>query len=166
MLFSYVLWPAIVEHYVQEGPDDKESYLAAGASSLIRSEGASWPVVREFTNAILHGSDPAAGLMGPASKAITDFARDFGKKGPLDKDHAGRLIQDGMTLLGVLTATPAALGKGARFLYDVNANKEHPETPFTAHEPFPWGWLTGLRFGTLKRHSKSFDDWMQGKAQK
>lgn len=155
MLFAYVLAPALIEEMVTPLiSDDKESWGKKAAKGLAFTLGASWVGVRDVANAVLNGRDPAVGLISTSAKTITDFARDLGKNDPLGKAHAGKVVRDGATLLGALTgAVPAQVGKSAQFGLGVAAGIERPKGP--------WGWLTGLRFGTLDKHPKTFAEWQR-----
>lgn len=155
MLFAYVLAPALIEEMVTPLiSDDKESWGKKAAKGLAFTLGASWVGVRDLASAMLNGRDPSIGLISTAGKTLTDFARDFGKKEPLGKGHAGKVVRDGATLLGALTGTvPAQVGKTAQFGIGVAQGTERPKGP--------WGWLTGLRFGTLDKHPKTFQEWQR-----
>lgn len=157
-LFSYVLFPALIEELVTPLPEGKEhNWAKTAAKGLAFTLGASWVGVRDIVNALLRGSDPSVGLLSTAFKTGTDFARDFGKKSPLSKDHAGRLIRDGSVLFGLLTGLPGQqMGRVGQFAHGVSAGVDKPKGP--------WGWLVGLRYGTTKKHSQTFDDWMKGKS--
>jgi len=155
MLFSYVILPALIEEMVTPlASDDKESWGKKAAKGLAYTLGASWIGVRDLASALLRGQDPAIGLFSTGAKTITDMGRDLSKDRPLSKDHAGRVIQHGATLMGTLTGlTNAQMGKTARFGYDVSTGKERPKGP--------WGWMVGARFGTTEKHSKTFDEWLR-----
>src|SRR5258706_2427785 len=155
MLFSYVILPALIEEMVTPlASDDKESWGKKAAKGLAYTLGASWIGVRDLASALLRGQDPAIGLFSTGAKTITDMGRDISKDRPLSKDHAGRVIQHGATLMGTLFGlTNAQMGKTARFGYDVSTGKERPKGP--------WGWMVGARFGTTEKHSKTFDEWLR-----
>lgn len=155
MLFAYVLAPALIEEMVTPLiSDEKESWGKKAAKGVGFTLGASWVGVRDVASAILNGRDPAAGLLGTSWATISNFARDLNKKDPLGKAHAGKVVQDGATLLGALTgAVPAQVGKSTRFGLGVATGAERPKGP--------WGWLTGLRFGTLDKHPGSFQEWQR-----
>ena len=156
-LFAYVLFPALVEEMVSPlASSDNESWGKKAAKGIAFTLGGSWVGVREIAHALLRGDDPAVGLYSTAFKTVTDLGRDFGKKQPFNREHAGRIIQDAATLGGLATGgMPEQVGKAARFGYGVHAGIEHPKGP--------WGWLVGARFGTLKHHSSTFQNFMQGK---
>lgn len=146
MVFAYAIAPAIIEQIVQGqifDTKDKKSWIHKAADALLETGGASWVGVRDITSALASGRDPTSGLGGTAMKAVTDFYRDLGKKEPLNKEHAGRLIQDSSMMIGTLTGlTNVTEGKAARFGYGVAVGTEHPKSP--------WQWVQGLHHGTLK----------------
>lgn len=155
MLFAYVLAPALIEEMVTPlASSDGESWGKKAAKGLAFTLGASWVGVRDIASAMLNGRDPSAGLISTASKTVTDVARDLGKPGPFSREHAGKVVKDGATLLGSLTGVvPAQAGRVAQFGYGVHAGTEHPKGP--------WGWMVGARYGTLKGHSQTFAEWQR-----
>jgi hypothetical protein len=155
MLFAYVLAPALIEEMVTPlMSSDNESWAKKASKGLAFTLGASWVGVRDVANAILNGRDPSVGLISTSAKTITDFARDLNKKDPLGKAHAGKVVRDGAVLMGALTGVvPAQAGKSAQFGMGVASGEERPKGP--------WGWLTGLRYGTLDKHPKTFDEWQR-----
>lgn len=155
MLFAYVLAPALIEELVTPlASDDHESWGKKGAKGLAFTLGASWVGVRDVANAMLNGRDPSVGLISTAGKTVTDFARDLNKQGPFNKEHAGKVVRDGATLLGALTGVvPTQVGRAAQFSYGIATGTERPKGP--------WGWLVGARYGTLKNHSQTFDEYVR-----
>jgi hypothetical protein len=155
MLFAYVLAPALIEEMVTPlMSSDNESWGKKAAKGLAFTLGASWVGVRDIASAMLNGRDPSVGLISTAGKTITDVARDLSKSGPFNKEHAGKIIKDGSTLLGGLTGlVPAQTGRVAQFGYGVTQGTERPKGP--------WGWLTGARYGTLKGHPTTFNEWQK-----
>lgn len=149
--FAYAIWPAIVEHLVQPPPEkEKESWGLKAAKGIGFTLGASWVGVRDFTSAFVFAKDPQAGLTGTALRQIYDIARDFNKDDPLSKQHAGLMIQHGSQFIGALTGMwPGQIGKSGHYLHDVYRGIEHPKGT--------WEWLVGLRYGTTKNHTKTFD---------
>lgn len=154
-LFSYVLLPALIEEMVTPlASDDKESWGKKAAKGIGYTLSASWIGVRDIASAMLRGQDPAVGLFSTSYKSFVDIARDLNKDKPLSKDHAGKIIQHGATVIGTATGLMnAQIGKAARFGYDVSTGKERPKGP--------WSWMVGARFGTTEKHSKTFDEWLK-----
>jgi hypothetical protein len=155
MLFAYVLAPALIEEMVTPlVSKDDESWGKKAAKGIAFTLGASWVGVRDVASAILNGRDPSVGLFSTAYKTVSDVARDLSKPAPLSKEHAGKVIRDGATLMGSLTGVvPAQAGKVAEFWQRVSTGQEHPKGP--------WGWMVGARFGTLKNHSGTFQEFMR-----
>lgn len=154
-LFAYVIAPAIIEQIVTplEG-SDKDSFAWKAAKGIAFTLGASWPVVRDIVSGLTGGRDPSVGLLTTAGKAITDVGRDLAKDHPLSKEHAGKVIRDGSVLLGIGTGmVTGQVGKTAQFAQGVHAGTERPKGP--------WGWMVGSRFGTLKNHAGTFQEWQR-----
>lgn len=156
MIFSYVLFPALVEELVTPLTNDKhESWGKMAAKSIGFSLASSWIGIRDIASAALNGRDPSVGLLGTAYKTVTDTVRDLNKDRPFSKANAGALLQHAATTLGAMTGlVNAQVGKAARFGLDVANRQEHPKGP--------WGWMVGLRYGTLKNHSQTFEQWRKG----
>ncbi len=148
-LFAYVVAPAMIEELVSPLVGDKnDPWYKTAAKSLAFTLSSSWVGVRDVVSAILNKRDPSVGLLSTVGKSATDTIRDLSSTHP----KAGNVIKHGTQLSGMLTGlTPAPIGRAAEFL----ASKEKPKGP--------WGWLTGLRYGTLKNHSQTFDQYMKGR---
>lgn len=155
MLFAYVLAPALIEEMVTPLiSDDKESWGKKAAKGLAFTLGASWIGVRDVANAMLNGRDPSVGLLSTAGKTVTDVVRDLSKDKPFNKTHAGKLVKDAATLMGALSGVvPAQVGRVAQFSHGMIQGTERPKGP--------WGWMTGMRYGTLDRHPKTFAEWQR-----
>jgi hypothetical protein len=159
-VFAYIIWPAMVEHMVSgEGSEEKEPWAKTAGKAILRAEASSWAGVRDMANWLLTGHDPQFGLTGTAMKEVGGVVTDLKKDHPFRKDHAGRIIQDSAAMVGALTGlVPLAVGKAARYVHDVNARIEHPKGY--------WEWATGLRYGTTKGHTTSWEDYKRGKVRK
>lgn len=155
--FAYVIWPAITENVVSPEGGKNESWEHKAADGLAHSLSGSWIGVRDLVNGILMGKDPDVGLMSTAYKEVGDLARDFNKKNPASVQNAGRFLQAASSVAGLFTGmVPAQAGKSARFIYEQQHGLEHPKGP--------WGWMTGLRYGTLKHHAGTFQNYTEGKS--
>lgn len=154
--FAFVIWPAIVENYVSPHPHkEDDSWVKKAGTQMMYTLGSSWVGIRDLAAAFSFGRDPQFGLTGTTYQTMSNLWRDFNKQGVLTAENRGKLLQDGATLMGALTGmVPAQVGKAARFVHDVNVGKENPRGP--------WAWLTGLRYGTTKNHSQTFDEYMKG----
>ncbi len=154
--FAYMIWPAVVESLVSPMPSEpQDSALKRALKQQVFTEGATLPVVRDLTNALLEAKDPAVGLMSTELKSLVDMYRDFGKREPFSPLHAQKMIRDAGELTGALTGTPQQLFKEGSAAYGLHAGTERPRGP--------WGWLTLGRFGTLKGHSATVEDYLQGR---
>lgn len=147
-LFAYVIAPAIIEELVTPLASEKgESWGKVAAKALTFTLSASWVGVRDIVSAILNHRDPSVGLLSTVAKSGTDMVRDLSAKHP----KPGNIIKHGTQLSGMLTGmTPAPIGRAAEFALST----ERPKGP--------WGWLVGMRYGTLKHHSQTFEQYMKG----
>ena len=155
--FAYVLWPMIVENVVSPHPHkDDESWASKAGKSLMFTLSGGWPILRDIGSAMAMGRDPQMGFTGTALSTGYNVLRDLAKNEPFNKEHAGKLIQDWMSVVGGLTGGPGVqLGRVMRFGHDVYTGKENPKNA--------WQWMVGLRYGTTNRHSQSWDDYWKGK---
>jgi hypothetical protein len=148
MLFSYVIFPAVIEELVTPlTTDDKSSWGKKASKALAFGLGSSWVGIREVVHAMLHLQDPQAGLMTTVLKTGTDMSRDLSKGAQaFDKQHVGMTIQHGITAFGAVTGlTNAQEGKAVRFIHDYATGVQKPRG---------WNdWYKGIRYGTMKeRH--------------
>lgn len=152
-LFAYVVVPAMIEELVTPlSSDEHESWAKKAAKGLAFTLSSSWVGVRDIVSAALNGRDPSAGLLSTAYRDFTNVFSEFGKT----KHNAGVIIKNATALAGALTGmVPAQAGKSGQFVQGVVSGKEQPSGP--------WGWLVGLRYGTLKKHSGTFKEYIGGK---
>jgi hypothetical protein len=145
MLFSYVIFPAMIEELVTPlTNEERESWGKKIAKGLTFSTCSSWIGARDFCHAALNLHDPQAGMWDATLKTGTDVARDLAKgKEAFGPQHRGATIQHGITLLGAVSGwTNAAEGKVSKFIHNQSVGIEKPRG---------WNdWYKGLRFGTTK----------------
>jgi len=161
-LFASVIAPAIIEELVSPsgGPDAKHEGLGTkiwkgGAYTLA----SGLPGVRDFVHGVLYGTDPTPGGMAvTGARMAENVYRDAFKKQPVSPAHAQRKIKDSSGLAAMLTGlVTQPMGNATAFGYGVEHGTEHPKGP--------WGWLVGSRYGTLKGHSPTLQDWLSGRTQ-
>ena len=114
------------------------------------------PVIRDVVNGFLDAKDPDVGLLSTEGRALFDFARDFGKRDPVGPAHAGKIIRDASGFIGALTGLPQQVGRELSAGVGVASGTERPRGP--------WGWLVLGRYGTLKGHSQTLEDYMAGRS--
>lgn len=156
-LFSYIIAPAVIEELVTPYSNkEKESWGAKAATTLLYGLSSSLIGVRDFVHALVNLQDPQAGLAATSMKAAMDVARDLHKPSQMfTRQKAGNVIKHTATLAGVLTGlTNAQEGRTLEFLQRYSAGLEHPKGP--------WGTLVGMRYGTLKNHSQTLDQYSRG----
>lgn len=144
MLFSYVIFPALVEEAVTGLPNEKhEGWLELAAKSLTYTASSSWIGIRDLVSGILAGRDPSAGLLSTLLKSGSDVYRDLSKNHPLSAQKLGTVVKHGAVAIGSLTGmVNAQEGRTGKFIYDYAAGNTHPRT-------LPQ-WYRGLRYGTTK----------------
>lgn len=88
-------------------------------------------------------------------KMAMDVARDLHKPSKLlTKQGAGNTIKHTFALVGAASGlTNAQEGRTLEFLQRYSAGLEHPKGP--------WGALVGTRYGTLKGHAGTLDQYVR-----
>lgn len=156
-MFAYAIWPAIVESWVSPQPSSpQDSWGKKAAKGLLFTEGATVPVIRDIVNGFLDAKDPDVGLLSTEGRALFDIARDFGKGAPFNQAHAQKTIRDASGFVGALTGIPQQAGREISAGVGVTSGIDRPRGP--------WGWLVLGRYGTLKGHSQTLEDYMAGRS--
>ncbi len=150
---SYVIGPAIIEELVTPYTnEERDSWGVKAAKSLALGLSSSMIGVRDLVRGLINPGQPASGLLGTAFQFPGQVAGDLAKRGPLNKEHAGKLIKDTVALTGVLTGlTNAQTGRSAEYIYRYAKGLERPKGP--------WDTAVGLRYGTTEKHEHTFADW-------
>lgn len=155
-LFSTVLFTAFIEQMVSPitfNRDDSNGWKAA--KMLAKDQSAGLVVARDVVNWLVEGHDPSLGLYTTAFHEFGDVFKDL-RPHKFSKENAGKIIKNSAAFLGVVTGRiPLAVGKAGEFAYGTAIGHEHPRGP--------WGWASGLRYGTLRGHSPTFERWRKGR---
>lgn len=146
-IIAYAVVPTVIEELVTpQLSDSHESFLVKAAKAVLFTGSASWVFARDIVNAMLNNRDPSAGLLSTVLKAPVDEVRDMSSV----RLKPGTVIKHSTQLAGILAGImPAQVGRSSAFL----VSKEHPKGP--------WGWMVGLRYGTLDKHSPTFEKWLK-----
>ena len=156
-LFSYYVWPALIEELVSPLEDKKQerSFTNKWAHALVRTGLSSFIGIRDMANGVLEGRDPSAGLLSTMFKTLADPVKDLLRKNVgMDRARRAKTLRHSITALGGLTGlTNAQEGKVAQFITEYSLGKEHPKGP--------WQWATGLRYGETKGHSRTMQEYTQ-----
>lgn len=154
-LFAYAIWPAVVEQLVSPTGGKNQSWTSKAAEALGSTLSSSWVGVRDLVNAMMAGRDPTLGLGGTALGYAAQTYKDLHDKYP-SKQKNERIIIHAAQLGGLMTGmVPAPVGRLTAFGYGTNVGIEHPKGP--------WSWLVGARYGTLKNHSSTLENYLAGK---
>ncbi len=148
-VFTYVIWPAVVEEIVSsEFTDDKRGLGTKIASGLLGGIASTFLFLRDITYGLLHNKTPGVGLAQGPLDDITKLMRDVEKKkGMFSKEAGGKTVQDMITVFGDFTGlTPKALGSAARFGLDLARGQQKPKS-------FP-EWYRGIVRGDIKKHTE------------
>jgi GNAT superfamily N-acetyltransferase len=151
-VLAYTIAPAVIEELVTgQTNSQNEGWGYKAASAIGHTLSAGVIGVRDIVDALINARDPSVGLLSTLYKTTTDPFRDLTAKDV----KPGNVIKHGVGLAGALTGVPLQIGRTAEFVHGAATGQERPKGP--------WGWLVGLRYGTLKNHSPTFDKWWEGK---
>lgn len=116
----YVLWTGIVEEGVAS--QFSEDHRSLGQRALTFAFGTAAQSVilfRDMVHDALTGEE-SSGLITSPVHDFNNLKRDLGKSNPMDKEHAGKLVQDGITFLGgdLFGVGPRHIGTAVRYGID------------------------------------------------
>jgi hypothetical protein len=143
---TYVVAPTAIEEWVTGWPtDDRRGLLQRFASAGVLGVTSSMLYMRDFAHSLVTGQDPSVGLtsspLHDANKAVRDVMKG---KAALNKQHAGKIVEDFLTVAGIITGmVPKEAAHLARFGIDVATGAAKPKT---AGDVF-----LGATRGTIKR---------------
>lgn len=145
-VFAYVIWPTIVEEWVTGlTTDDKRGWGEHVLTASMAGLASSMLYIRDIVHGLTTGQEPSVGLLtSPLHdlKRLTDDLKQ-GKR-MFDKQHAGRMVGDTITVFGELTGmAPKAIGNAAKFGIDLASGKERPKTITD--------WRMGITRGSAKK---------------
>jgi hypothetical protein len=147
---TYAVLPTLIEEAVTGmTTEDRRgwgTHLLAGATMGMAS---SVLYLRDLVYGLTTGHDPGAGLISSAMHDMANVARDTRSavsdpKKFFTKEHAGKTIEDGLTLFGEITGKmPKTVARGIRFGTDVMTGQQKPKTPVE--------WMRGIAHGEAQR---------------
>jgi hypothetical protein len=146
---AYVVVPTLIEEAVTGlTTEDRRGwgmYMLAGATMGLSS---SVLYLRDLMYGLTTGHDPGAGLISSAMHDVANVARDIRRgTGAIDKQHAGKTVEDTLTMFGELTGKmPKTAARAARFGIDVATGQQKPKTPVE--------WMRGLAHGEAVRRKR------------
>ncbi len=146
---TYVIWPTVVEEMVTGmTTEDKRGWGAHILSGTTMGISSSILYARDLMYGLTTGHDPGAGLVSSAMHDVANVARDIRKgREALNKQHAGKTIEDALTLFGEATGKmPKTIARGAHFGVDYMTGQQKPKTPVE--------WMRGLSHGQAVRRKR------------
>lgn len=158
MLTAYIIAPSIIEELVSplpakedEGPGEKISKM------LAFSVASSWIGIRDIAHFAIAGFNPSGiGVAGPAMTTTRDVINDLSSREgkAFDETNVGRSLKHLAILSGMLTGIPnAQIGRWAQLAWEYSIDKDAPDDF--------WTWAVALRFGQLKGHSRTPDEYAE-----
>jgi hypothetical protein len=129
---TYIVWPTIVEEAVRgmttEDRRDWPAYLTSAATMGLSS---SVLYIRDLAYGLTMGKDPGVGLISSFLHDIKNVATDiYHGTGALDRQHAGKTVEDALTLFGDTTGKmPKTVAHAARFGIDSATGQQQANTP-------------------------------------
>lgn len=126
----YVLWTGIVEEGVAgQFTDDRRGLGTKALTFLFGTVAQSVIGLRDLVHDVATGEE-SVGLGSTPLHHVNNLIRDATKHRPFDRDHAGKLIQDGLTEIGDLFGVaPQHVGTIARYAHDAFTGFQTPRTP-------------------------------------
>jgi hypothetical protein len=129
-LFTYVIWPGLVEEAVTGMfTDDRRGWGTHALSFILGTAASTFIGLRDMVYGLTHGRDPQVGLLGSPLDDAKRLVGDATKHRPLDRQNAGKLVQDAVTVFGDATGMgPKHIGTAVRYGMDVYNNIQHPKS--------------------------------------
>lgn len=130
-IMTYVVWPGLVEEAVtsQFFDDKKKGGLIGHALAFSLGTAASTFIgIRDLAYGLTHGTDPQTGLLSSPLHDVSQLLRDVKKDRPLNKQKAGKLVEDAITVFGDATGMgPKHVGTAAHYGIDVLTREQRPK---------------------------------------
>jgi len=129
-VFTYVVWPTIVEEWVTGlNTDDRRGWGTHLVSGAFMGLSSSVLYLRDLMHAFVTGHDPGVGLLSSPLHDLNNMLRDFKRgKESMNKAHAGKTVADTLTVLGEGTGMfPKTLANATRFGIDLVNKQAHPK---------------------------------------
>src|SRR5205823_1776906 len=129
-IFTYVIWPGLVEEAVtSQFTDDRRGWGAHALSFTLGTAASTFIGLRDMVYGLTHGRDPQVGLLGSPLDDIKRLVGDATKHRPLDKANAGKFVQDSLTVAGDTTGYfPKHIATAIRYGMDVYNGIQHPKS--------------------------------------
>lgn len=148
-IFTYVIWPTIVEEWVTGlTTEDRRGWGTHVISATFLGLASSVLYVRDLVHAFATGHDPGVGLLSSPLHDVANVVRDARRgKEAFNRQHAGKTVGDALTVFGEATGmAPKTIGNAARFGIDLVNKQQHPRTGPE--------WLRGFTRGTAKKREE------------
>jgi len=146
-VFTYVIWPTLVEEWVTGlNQDDRRGFGQRLLSASSLGIASSFLYLRDIVHGIATSHEPSVGLISGALHDVNNLFRDVAKgKQMFSKEHAGKTVQDAITVFGEATGmAPKAIGNAARFGIDLATGKARPKSAAD--------YARGFTRGTTEKH--------------
>lgn len=147
-IMTYVVWVGVVEEAVaHQFSDDKHGALYHSLAFTIGTLASTFIGLRDLAYGLTHGRDPGTGLISSPLHDIANVVRNVQKDRPLSKEHAGKFVEDGITLFGDLTGMgPKHVGTAIHYGMDYATGVQRPRTAGDVYR--------GLVSGKQEKHHK------------
>ena len=143
-VFTYVIWPTIVEEQVTGlTTDDRRGWLDHIASASLLGLSSSVLYARDIVNGLVSGHDAGVGLISSPLHDVVKAVKDDVRKDALTKQRMGKTIGDTLTALGHTTGmAPKTIDNAMHFGIDLVNGAANPHSA--------GDWLRGITRGTTK----------------
>jgi len=128
---TYVVWPTVVEELVTSTTtEDRRGWGSHLLSAATMGMSSSVLYLRDLIYGVTTGHDPGVGLLTSVAHDAANTIRDV-KRGreALNKQHAGKTVEDVLTLFGEATGKmPKTAAHAVRFGIDMATGQQKPKT--------------------------------------
>jgi hypothetical protein len=128
----YMVWTGLVEAIVEhESTDDKRSLGQKMIAGTFGTVAQSVIGLRDLMDDLLHDRESTGGLLTAPIHDLIHFKKGvFNENHPLAKQHAGKLVQDGITSIGDIAGYgPKHIATMVRYGMDVWSGQQHARDP-------------------------------------
>lgn len=134
LAFATLIWPTIVEEFVNDiGTDDRRAPLTRLFMASLGGVASSMLYFRDAVHGAVTGQEPSIGMATTPVHDFTNVFRDIGRGlHALDRQHAGKTVQDFLSAFGEATGMfPKPVARAVRYGMGLYAGTEKGEAPIS-----------------------------------
>ena len=129
-IFTYVIWPTMVEEWVTGlTTDDHKGVLQHLSEATVLGLASSVLYLRDIVHGLIGGNDPSVGLISSMLHDEVKGAKSLARKDAFSRQRMGRTVGDTLAAFGHLSGmAPKTLDNAAKFGIDLVNKVAHPHT--------------------------------------